>query len=168
MSDKRLDAAIVRKQVADLIAAYPELADDDILRADMFEAETDLHEYLDFLEKRRRHALAQAKVCSLEIEEYKQRRDRFERRDESLRAAMFKILQAIDVDKVELAIATVSVRKGNEKTVIYDEAALPDQFVKVTRTPDRIAIKAALKADAFGVPGASLSNAGPSLVINTK
>lgn len=56
---------------------------------------------------------------------------------------------------------------GKPGVVITDEAALPAEFVRVERTPDKTAIANALRA-AQDVPGAELGNAAPQLTIRTK
>ena len=49
----RLDPAVIKQQVENLLLAYPELTDDEQLRADMLEGSTDLVAYLRQLETAR-------------------------------------------------------------------------------------------------------------------
>ncbi len=164
---KRLDAATIRHQIEALFVAFPELHDDDVLRADTFEGETDLIEYLRHLERKRRGTLALAQALKIEIEELKARGDRFERRCEGLRSIMFKAMEWSEQRKVELPEATLSIREGTQRVIIHDEAAVPDIYCRVRREPDKTKIKAALSE--FGdVPGASLSNAEPVLTVRIK
>lgn len=164
---KRLDAATIKHQIDNLLAAFPELADDDVLRADTFEGETDLHEYLERLEDKRQDAVAFADAIDARIELLKERRDRFKRRDQGLRGAMFAALQWANVPKAELPIATIAIRQGTAKVVISDESIIPLPFCRIKREPDKIKIKAALEAFE-SVPGASLSNAEPVLTVRIK
>ena len=46
----------IRQQIDNLLLAYPELAEDEILRGDMVEGATDAHEFLRMIERRRQDA----------------------------------------------------------------------------------------------------------------
>ncbi len=164
---KRLDAATIRHQIEALFVAFPELHDDDILRADTFEGETDLIEYLRYLEDKRSDALSKAQALKMRIDGLKERGDRYEHRCEGLRAAMFKAMEWAEQRKVELPEATLLIREGTQRVIIHDEAAVPDIYCRIRREPDKTKIKAALSE--FGdVPGASLSNAEPVLTVRIK
>lgn len=164
---KRIDPHMLRQQMDALVAAYPEIGEDEILRADMFEAETDLHEFLATTEKARREAVAYATALDLTIDELKGRRDRFRRRDEAIRSLMLKVMQWAELQKIELAEATISVRRGQQRVLIIDERAVPDQYCRIIRDPDRTKIREALNAFET-IPGAELSNAEPTLAIRIK
>lgn len=163
----RLDPDIIRLQIANLIAAHPELAEDDVLRADMIEGATDAHEFLRMVERRRQEAAAF--VCGIEsaIGDLRLRSARYVRREEVMRELMFKVLQAGNVPKLELPEATLSVRQGTPKVVITDDQLLPHEFVRLIEQPDKISIKLALEKGET-VPGAELSNAEPTLAIRVK
>lgn len=163
----RLDPTQVRQQIDNLILQFPELLEDDILRADMIEAETDLHELMRMLERKRQDASSLAGAIASNIAELSNRQGRFERRELAMRTAMFKLLQWADVRKVELPEATLSVRNGTQKVVITDEAVLPDLLCRLTRAPDKTKIKELL-TEGNPVTGAYLSNAEPTLSIRTK
>lgn len=164
---KRLEHGTIKLQIDGLLARFPELADDDVLRSDMFEGETDLFEYLAFLERKRRHAEAQSIAAKIEIDAIDEQRKRLDRRVEGLRAAIFNMMQAADLRKAPLATATLSISSGTASVVITDEAAVPDQFVRIERKINKRAIKDELEA--FNpVPGAMLSNGPEMLVIRPK
>lgn len=95
------------------------------------------------------------------------RSSRFARQREEYRRAIFGILDVIGVTKWRSAEFSVSTSMGKPGVVITDEAALPAEFVRVERTPDKTAIANALRA-AQDVPGAELGNAAPQLTIRTK
>jgi phage host-nuclease inhibitor protein Gam len=61
----------------------------------------------------------------------------------------------------------VSIQDGRAGVVITDPQAVPDQFVRIKREPDKTAIGAAL-ASGNAVPGADMRNGAPSLTIRTK
>ena len=164
---KRLDITIIRAQIDNLIAAHPEIDEDEILRADMIEGGTDLHEFLRDIERKRRNADTFVDALAIEITTLRDRRARFERRDQALRALMFNLLQWAEVKKVELPEATISIRAGQQKVVVEDENAIPNEYCRIIREPDKIKIKAAL-LEFKSVAGAALSNAEPTLAVRIK
>ena len=161
-----LDPQIVRMQVDRLFADCPELQDDERLRRDMLEGQTDLIALLRFMETRRQEVAAHVKALDATIEEIKTRRGRFERIDEANRRFMFNMLQWANLRKLELPEATLSIRAGMPKVLILDEAIIPDEFCRIRREPDKIKIKAALETG--NVPGTALSNAEQVLAVRVK
>jgi hypothetical protein len=157
----------VRQEIARLLLLYPELAEDDVLRADMIEAETTVHEFLSRVLRR----LAERQALAVGISEYAkdigERKARVERGCEALRDLIFKIMNDAKLRKVELPEATLSVRATGPKVIITDEAALPDICIKIKREPDKTAIKESL-ASGQHVPGAELSNGSETLSIRIK
>jgi hypothetical protein len=167
MSMKHLDAGTIRAQINALLLAHPEIADDEILLADSLEGQTDLFEFLREIERKRRTASTLAEAVAIEIKDLRERRDRFMRRDEALRAMLFNVLQWAELKKAELPEATISIRTGSQKVIIEDENTIPDEYCRIIREPDKVKIKAAL-SEFKSVAGASLSNAEPVLAIRTK
>ena len=164
---KNLDVSTVRAQIDNLIAAHPEIDEDEVLRSDMLEGSTDLHEFLREIERKRRSADTFVDALAIEITALRDRRARFERRDQALRALMFNLLQWAEVKKVELPEATISIRAGQQKVIVEDENAIPDEYCRIIREPDKIKIKAAL-LEFKSVAGAALSNAEPTLAVRIK
>ncbi len=162
-----LDPLAVRLQVDQLLREYPELLEDEVLRADMIEGETDLHKFLSTAERIRQEAVAMVKGTDLVLADLLQRKRRFERRDEALRRLMFSLLQMAQLRKVELPAATLSLRNGTPYVIITDETVLPDNVIRFKREPDKAKIKAALETGAH-VPGATLSNAEETISIRTR
>lgn len=163
----RLDPQAVQLQIANLILQFPDLADDEILRADMIEAETEAFDFLSQIVRKIGDTKSLAAGTGEYIKELSERKARVERREEALRALAFKIMQAADIKKAELPEATLSVRNTPAKVVIVDEPALPADCLKTTVSPDKTAIKEKLGAG-MDVPGALLSNGEPSLSIRIK
>jgi hypothetical protein len=165
----RLDPAFVRREIANLRVTHPGIWDegDEQLLADMLEAETGLNELLS-------RAVAvmldtDAKIDGIGdlMTTLKARCNRFEQRSDAMRALMFKLLQEAGVRKVELPIATLSIRTGQQKVIITDEAALSDKYVRIKREPDKTAIKEAITGGVM-VMGAELSNREESLTVRVK
>lgn len=163
----RLDPNIVQQQISNLRLQFPELADDDVLRADTIEGETDAHEFLTRIVHMIDDARALSDGTDGRMKELQARRDRFDRRIEAFRSLAFKIMSAADLPKVELPIATLSIRTGTPKVIITDESKLPPEFTITKIEPNKKAIKEAL-SNATLVPGAELSNAEPTIAIRVK
>lgn len=157
----------VAAQISQMLLAFPELDEDEVLRADMFEGQTNLHDTLRNMERIRHEAADTQAAIKLYMDEMHARAGRFERREQAMRAIMFKLLQLANLQKVELPEATLSIRAGQYKTIITDEHLLTDEFVRIKREPDKGKIKAALMTGT-AVPGALLSNPEPTLAIRTK
>lgn len=161
---KRIDPTYIQAQIQSLLARFPELAEDEELRLDMIEGETDAKILLEQLVRRMAEANSYDEGIGLYIKELSARRSRMHRRSEVARELMFKIMEAADLPKIELAEATLSIRNGVPKVIITDETLLPEQFVKVERTPKKKEIGDALKKGE-AVEGALLSNSESTLAI---
>jgi hypothetical protein len=168
MKPIRLDPAIVKHQIDNLLAQWPELAEDEQLRADSIEGETDAFEFLRAIEMKRRDALSLSGAVATTIAELELRLGRFERREQAMRDMMRKIMAVADLQKVELPEATLSMRAGSRKLIgEADPDLMPDQFVKVERKLNRAAIKQAIEGGAT-VVGFELSSGEPTLAIRSK
>ena len=163
----RLDPAIIRHQIENLLIQCPELAEDEVLRADMIEGETEAHEFLRTVEIRRQATHILANALATYIAELSVRMARFERRETSMRELAFKVMSAANLRKIEMPEATYSIRAGTPKVVIIDEAQLPADAFRIKKEVDRQTIKSWLNAGQE-VPGATLSNAEQTLSIRTK
>jgi hypothetical protein len=165
----RFDVNLVRLQINNLLVQYPELAEDDVLRADCIEAETEAHEFLRAVETRRREAATMAGAIATNIAELELRQQRFVRREKSMRVLAQKVLEAAEVTApIELPEATYSLRKVAPSVQITDESALPNIACKFERKPDKTKIKELLQTEPFLVTGACMSNGGVALSIRTK
>lgn len=157
----------IRTQIEQLLLQWPELNDDEVLRADMLEGETGLQTALSGLERRRQEAVALSNSIEAWINQIKHRQARFDARDEAIREIMFKLLQVANLKKVELPEATLSIKLGSPKVMVTDAAALPASMVRIKAEPDKIRIREALQSGAT-ITGAVLSNAEDILAIRTK
>jgi hypothetical protein len=162
----RLD--LTKVQVAAVAAALRDaLSDDERLYLDTLEGETDLYELT-------RRLLGQIEddegVQAILAEQIADRTARKQRADERVkhhREAIMTLIQCAGLDKLTLPEATLSVRDVPPKPIVTDEAAVPDDFCKVTRKPDMAAIKAGVETGA-AIPGVSFDNGGNSLTIRRK
>lgn len=160
----QIDPALIEREIQALIAEYPELADDEDLRASMIEGSTEAFDILARCIEHEANAKAMSTALASRMDDLKLRVNRFEKRREAMRDLIFRIMTAANLRKAELAEATISIRPGAPKVVVTAEAELPDDYFRTTRSVDKAAIRDAIKAGKF-VPGAELSNGEDTLSI---
>ena len=156
-----------QRKKADLLAAFPELAEDEQALLDTLEGEAGLHDALAAMIRKAQEAEAFEEACASLIAAKSARRSRFGQQSIALRDAVLSLMQAAGLRKLEMPDFTASVAQGRGKVVITDEAALPDQFFRVSRAPNKTAVSDALK-DGQTVPGALMSNGEPTLTVRTR
>lgn len=118
---------------------------DEVLFADMMEAETPAHEII----QRISDAIAEDQERIAGIKEraadLAERKARYEARVAAGKRAIGAVLRSAKLAKVELADATWSVRDGNAKLVVVDPDAVPFDLTRVKQEPDKAAINAAFE-----------------------
>ena len=162
-----LDLKYLQDEITALLVAYPELDEDEALRADMLEGSTHMDEFLSVMLRKIGATVALAEGTALYIKELQERKDRLERREQAFRTLIKKVMDAANLKKRELPEATVSIRTGPAKVIITNEQEIPVDFWRVKREPDKTRIGAALRAHEF-VPGTALSNQEPVLAISVR
>ena len=153
--------------VDQMLLEYPELADDEELRLNTFEGETNFNDVLAAITDKALDARSRANAVKDRIGDLSERRSRFLRQEHMMRSLALRIMDRADVTKAQLIEATLSIRQAQPKAIITDETSVPDQFMQVKKSPDMKPILAALK-NGQNVEGAVLSNGAPSLTIRTK
>lgn len=161
------DAAYTAKQIEAMLIAYPELADDEELRADMLDGETDLTRIMSRLVRSRQEKLAAASGLASYIGDLSERKARMERGAQGIKTLMVWLMNAAELPKLVLDEATISVTKPRTKVVVTDVEALPQGTFTTERVPNKEAIKAQLEAGQ-SIPGATLETGDPSITIRTK
>lgn len=167
MSYLQVDIAAFKAHWHELLAAYPEIEEDDDLRADVLEGETDLHQLVDRILRMKLDADTMAAAVKARKQEIAERQTRFERKAEGAKALLKSLLIAADVPKVTLPDATVSITKPRTKCVIDDVNELPQGFYEIERKAKAADIKAELEAGR-DVPGARLELGQEGLMVRTK
>lgn len=157
---------VIRQSIENLKIAHPELIEDDEAWAATLESETDFNEVLTTIVRRIEDTKALVIGTRDRFEELKARKDRFEHRIDTLRELAFKIMAAAELAKVELPLATLSLRAVPPSVVITDEDNLPDIACKFERKPDKTKIKELLATGP--VAGASMSNGSVAVSIRVK
>lgn len=162
-----IDAKTVAVQIDDLLASYPELAEDEALRADMIEGETSFLALMSRALDHEREAKSMVEAMKIRSDDLSERRRRYERRADAMRALMLNLMSVADQTKVTLPEATISMTKGRETVEVTDVDALPQGFYSLERKADKISILGALKAGE-AIPGASLRTSDASLTVRAK
>lgn len=157
------DARVLEAELAALFYAYPELADDSELRADTLEGSTNIHDTLARLVAAAQDAKHMAAAVTDRIGELQGRKSRYERRNEAMRALLFRLLKLAGLPRIQLPDATLSVGKGRDRVEITDVALLPDNVVRLERVPDKRAVGELLKAGP--VAGAEMVAGGEVLTV---
>jgi hypothetical protein len=152
--------------VAALLQPY---ADDEDLYQDMIEGETDALDLLDSQIASMQNDEALAEAIKAQEANLKARRERIEWRADAHKKAALLIMNAAGLKKAERPRATISVRPGSVSVQITDEAEIPTQLMreKITRAPDKAAIKAQLEAGET-VPGAELVRGAETISVRVK
>ena len=169
MADKFLyvDAQNVKAAIADLLAAYPELAEDDDLMLDMLEGETDLHAVLARALDTKLEADTMAAAIHQRIENLEARKSRCQSQATAMKRLIKSIMESANQTKITLPEASLSIRDGQMSVNVYDVNALPQGFYKTERKADKTALKPALMAGET-IPGAELAQGDTSLTIRLK
>lgn len=169
MSDNYLylDAAFVKAEIAKLISANPELADDEALREDMIAGETNATRIIErALEEQQDAEMMVGAIKAREID-IAARRGRYERKSEAMRSLIKSIMRAANLDKVTLTEASLSLTKARQTVGIEDLDQLPQGYFKTTRQADKAAIKSAFDRGEE-IPGAFIVTGDMGLTIRTK
>lgn len=167
MSNLYLDAQFVRAEIGKLIEAYPDLAEDETLRADMVEGETDATRIIERALSERQEAETMAGAIKAREVDLAARRGRFERKSDAMRSLIRSVMQAASLDKLTLTEASLSIAKGRRSVNVVNVDDLPQGFFKTVRQADKTAIKSALeRGDA--IPGAEMVTGDEVLTIRTK
>ena len=169
MSDPRIPvlAAEYRRQRDGLLAAYPELAEDEAALVDTLDGITDAVDFIARFARFAREDEAMAKALSTMQSDMAERKSRLEARADKRRSVALALMNAIGEKKIIRPDLTITVQAGRPAVRITDEAELPDAYFRVTKSPDKTAIKESIERGE-PVPGAVLSNGSEQLMIRAK
>lgn len=154
----RIDAALIT-QIATELEPYREDVD---AFWDTLDGETDIMELVGKTIEAIVETDAQDDAVSAIIERYQSRRSAIAARKGALMQNLKTILLATGEQKLPHALGTVYTRKGSTSVTITDLEAIPTQLCRITRTPDKAAIKKLLDAGEK-IDGAELTT-GPDNV----
>lgn len=160
----RIDLTMQQVAAVALMLADDE---DEQLKADTLEGETDLYELSRFLLGRIEDDEGSVLALKEQIGDRQARKSAAERRIERRREVIKALLDCAQLDKLTLPEATLSVRAVPPKAIVTDEAAVPEALCRIKRAPDMAAIKAEVEAGR-AVPGVTFDNGGTSLTVRRK
>lgn len=158
------DVANVLADIDSLFAAYPELAEDADLRADMLEGSTAAFDVLTRILNQERDADSLSKAIAARMSDLSSRKARADRKKEAMRVLMLRVLKAAGLPKASLVEATISVSKGRDSVDVTDVQRLPKWAYAVERKPDKKAIMERLAANK-NVPGAVLKTGEDTVAV---
>lgn len=164
MANPILAAEDVAREINALLAEYPQLADDEELFRDTLEGNTRFNEIMDRLLQEMRDSETLAEAVSQRIGKQRERLTRLTHRTQFYRGLMHRLLSLTGLRSVVLPEAKISVVNSQDKVIVTDESAIPDAFMKITKEPNKTAIKNAIKSGQH-IPGATLSNGGTTIQV---
>lgn len=168
MSNPRLDTLELRQRIAALMDEYPELAQDETLRADMLDGSTDIEAILRRLLFSAMEAKSMAFALKVRIDDLCARKARFDRQEEAFRSLIQSVLDQAQLPKYTLPEATLSISRRPPAPVITNEDALPHELCQWNRSPDMEKITAAVGNGGAMPPGVSMSNGKSVLTIRSR
>lgn len=162
MSNPVIAAEDVIKEINALLAEYPQLSDDEDLLRDTLEGNTRFNEVMERFLNAVRENETLAEAVSQRIGKLRERQTRLTHRAQFYRSLMHRLMDWAGIRSVTLPEAKISVINSPEKVIVTDENAIPDVFMRISKEPNKTAIKNALKSGSI-VPGATLSNGGTTI-----
>lgn len=159
-----LEVEDVIKQISALKLEFPQLDDDEELLADTLEGETDLHRVVEKLVTQVREHDMLAEALAARIGMIRERQTRATMRMNFYRGLIHRLLTHTGVKSVPTVEGKVSVVNAPDRVIITDEAAIPEEFMRIKKEPDKSAIKTALKSGKH-ISGATISNGGTTITI---
>lgn len=109
---------------------------------------------------------ADAAALDAEIDRLAERKRLILSRQKQIKDYLRENMEATGITKISCPLFTITLAKGREVAVVDDEAAIPDELMRVKTeiNPDKAAIAAKLKAGE-SVPGARLERSQSSIRI---
>lgn len=153
-----------RSLKAELLAAYPELAEDHQALIDTLDSVSDLDEQIIAALRAAVEREAHAEALAALIKQMQERKGRLEAGADKLRGVCLYVMQESSRSRINAPDMTVTVQQGRAGVTVIDETVLPEEFVKVTRTPKLKEIGDAVKAGRE-VPGTAPRNPRPFLSV---
>ena len=157
-------AATYKRIKAELLAEYPDLADDAEALADTLDGLTEAGDVVASLVRRAREAEAFAAANKRLAKDYQERASYLELRSDRLRASALSLMEAMGEKKIKRPEFTVSITHTKGQLEVYDEDQLPEGFFKYRREVDRTALAAAAEPP----PGTRMTNGSSHLTVRVK
>lgn len=149
-----------------LLSEYPELAEDERTLRDTLEGETELPDACIKTVRSAREDEALAKALKSMMDNMAKRYKRLLALADAKRRVVLSAMDRAGIKRIDAPDLTITTGSSKPSVIITDEGALPDQFVRIKREPDKAALGKAL-ADGVSIPGALLSNGGKHLIVRS-
>ena len=163
----RANAEDLRSALDRMFLEYPELKDDETLRADMLEGETELYAVIGKIVEMATEAETISDAIAIRISALSERKARYARKYVALRNLILDLMQAADLQKIVIPEATLSLRQIAPAPIVIDENSLPENCIRIKREPDMKAIKEQIE-QGITVAGTAMGNGKTSLGIRIK
>ena len=145
------------------------LEPDDRCLAHTLEGATDLQELIAGIVREAGAAQAMAKGLAELIDLNIKRKQRLEHRNETLRKIALRAMEETGLLKITAPDMTITVSQGRPTLMVTDEAAVPDELCKITRTPKKKEIGEFLASGEFEfITYAMWSDPQPILTVRRK
>lgn len=164
MSNPVIAAENVIKEISTLLNDFPQLKEDEELLTDTLEGNTRFNEIMERFLSAMRENETLAEAISQRIGKLRERQTRLTHRAQFYRSLMHRLMEWSGLKSVALPEAKISVINSPEKVIVTDESAIPDDFMRISKEPNKAAIKSALKSGSI-IPGATLSNGGTTISV---
>lgn len=159
---------LTKMQVESVVLNLRDLfEDDEKLKLDTLEGETDLFELLKRLLDRIEDEDGSIAALAEQISDRQTRKERATKRKDAFREAITALMDCAQLDKLTLPEATLSIRLIAPKPVFPNVDLVPDEYCKFERKLDREKLKAVVANDTLP-SWATLDNGGVSLTIRRK
>lgn len=162
-----IDAKMLGQKIEAMMEEYPELADDDALRADTLEGSTDIHAVASRILSHIREAEQMVEGCKRIAADLSERQARWGSRIQFGRELLLSIMDSANQAAITLPEATISVSPGKESVDVTDIDIIPQGYYRVKKEADKTAIAKSFKKGE-PVPGAAMKMGEPTIRINTK
>jgi len=163
----KIDVGYLGQQIDRLIAAYPELQEDEALRADVLEGETALNEVVSRVLDHALEAESMAEAIKVRMGFMSERMGRYTRRAEAMRGLILELMTKANLRSLPLPEATIAVSAGRDSVIITDLSSVPRQLGTTSWAPDKKAIGKQLAAG-VEVPGVEIKTGPDTLRVSRK
>ena len=142
----------------------PEIKTDEEFKTDLLEGSTD---YIDIMDK----LIINLHITNgyiLGIKDARARLDdrltRLQAKSEIIRRLIKRLLDVAQLRNVSTPSGSVTIGAKAKGVEIVDEDLIPESFMRITKTPNKVLIGEKLKAGE-DIPGATLTNGGETLIV---
>lgn len=150
--------------LASMTAENPDVKTDDEFKQDLLEGSTD---YLDIVDKLIINLhITNSYILGLKDARARldERGERLQRKSETIRRLLKRMLDMAELQKVTAPSGTVSIGAKAQGVEIVNPDLLPDEVMRIKKEPNKTLIGEKLKAGE-DVPGARLTNGGETLIV---